>query len=360
MAQPVNKILKALFDIKPVDEAGRVDVAKIGRVQPVGDLGTLNKETPEKGASFRSFKTRSLCSKTALTPRLLSSYSRTSGLSTDSVDKLEAPVDPTGLAPVTLGVKTRYLLHNTTGPLPGLGKDYQKQIKKQNPAKLLEKYLNSKLSIKKELTAIGAKVEKGGAGGKPRIRPIFANRKLEIMNNELGITNQDHNSLFKIQDSESNEGYQTVLAKISEKVKPNFDEVSVGEPKKIDPFEYWNQNSLTTSSRFYSPFRIKDLRFVYDESGQVEEQITRESEPKVLKSLKTQIYGLGLDIGRRFAGGFNKKVVLAISVAALSALIFASFGQYGISVKNEVIKESDSAVANLEQAHESLKGVDFK
>src|SRR3989344_4930859 len=189
-----NNILRALFDIKPVDETGRVDVGKIEKVQPVvnlvpilsrqgwiqnrgssisqsnlsdlSEIGT-NKETPEKGVSSRSFKTRSIIGKTVLTAGLSPLYSRTSHLSTiGTVDKSEAPVDPTGLAPVTPAVKTGYLLHNTTGPLPGLGKDYHRQIKKQSSELTtsqvvptcdvkaqLEKYLNSKLNIRRELGA---------------------------------------------------------------------------------------------------------------------------------------------------------------------------------------------------------------
>src|SRR3989344_6679039 len=112
-----SKISTIMFDIKPVDEAGRVDVGKIEKVQPVvnlvpilsrqgwiqnrgssisqsnlsdlSEIGT-NKETHEKGVSSRSFKTRSIIGKTVLTAGLSPLYSRTSHLSTiGTVDKSE-------------------------------------------------------------------------------------------------------------------------------------------------------------------------------------------------------------------------------------------------------------------------------
>lgn len=49
-----------------------------------------------------------------------------------SVDKPEAPVDPTGLAPVTSDTKAGYLLYNTTGPFPGLCRLYHNDKEANN------------------------------------------------------------------------------------------------------------------------------------------------------------------------------------------------------------------------------------
>jgi len=57
---------------------------------------------------------------------------------------------------------------------------------------------------------------------------------------------------------------------------------------------------------------------------------------------------------------FRRNNFLAMAFVGCAALAFTSFGQYGISVKNEVVKESGLAVEKLEQAGENLKVFDFK
>ena len=191
MSQSEHNILKALFDIKPVDDSGKVDVAKIYRVQPVVNLALINQKPAEK-ADF-GLKLASRVS-SGIGSNL--SIANEKGESRAGVDKSSfEPVS--GFAPLISGLpmpKPRYAT--------GSRKLYQKRNKNQNSALArnfegpawegktsvpstrqqknadgsilteLEGYLNSSINIRKELKAIGAKVEKGSPDARPRIRPI--------------------------------------------------------------------------------------------------------------------------------------------------------------------------------------------
>src|SRR3989338_9886967 len=90
---------------------------------------------------------------------------------------------------------------------------------------------------------IGAKVEKGSFNAKPRYRPIFAKQKSELITSQAvkPINNFASHVDLRSQD------YQTILSQINQRVASEVDDAFVGEPKKIDPFEYWNDYGLTTS-----------------------------------------------------------------------------------------------------------------
>src|SRR3989344_4807785 len=234
-------ILKALFDIKPVDDSGRVDVAKIGRVQPVVNLG--NQKPAEKAGNGESISgTQS--------PNLTLNYSiaNRSKMSNGNVDNFSIPWTHGESNPEDSSVKFELVARSG----PTVKSSYQRQTKKQNPevevsdalrqdkpklhfgaspAKLLEKYINSKLSIKKELTAVGARVEKGSPDAKPRYRPIFVRQKSELMTSQVVPT-------FDVPTSSND--YQAVLSEINHKIAPAVEVALVGEPRRMYPFESTN------------------------------------------------------------------------------------------------------------------------
>src|SRR3989338_7522586 len=56
----------------------------------------------------------------------------------------------------------------------------------------------------------------------------------------------------------------------------------------------------------------------------------------------------------------NKSLLSYFLTFLLVFIVLASFGRYGVNIKNEIVKESNSAVASLEQAEKSLKVFDFE
>src|SRR3989344_1777576 len=232
-------IPRVLFDIRPVDETEQVDFEKINGVRPVVDLVSNNKEL---GIRNYGIKDNLENQKTAFEADLGNNgaefpLSRRMDVSRPSRTIAYERVGSTGSRVYTnpQSVASRLKLrqdssatlsriHNNNFSLEhqeilkkGKNLDFDKvfasspkqslpgvvivDIKKQNSAAQLEKYLNSKLNIERELKAVGAKVEKFNFGAKPRVRPICG-----IMSNELGIMgrgyeNLDHNSKFLIPNS---------------------------------------------------------------------------------------------------------------------------------------------------------------
>ena len=213
-----------MYDVRPVDDSGRVDVGKIYRVQPVVNLAPAKKTNDEKfffgtwdeaiGArdlalvdgkrSVKNQKTaeiaafgESISGTQSSNLTLNYSIANRSKMSNGNVDNFSIPWTHGESNPEDSSVKFELVARSG----PTVKSSYQRQTKKQNPevevsdalrqdkpklhfgaspAKLLEKYINSKLSIKKELTAVGARVEKGSPDAKPRYQPIFVRHKSEL------------------------------------------------------------------------------------------------------------------------------------------------------------------------------------
>jgi len=311
-----NNILKALFDIKPVDEAGRVDVEKIQAVSLKLDLSKQGQRAPLRKVPFVDFvgdqKPEKNLNKKATTPYQLNYENQN-------------PVSMTSQVVSTCDVKT-----------------------------LLEKYLNLKLNIGRELKMIGAKVEKGSFNAKPRYRPIFAKQKSELITSQAvkPINNFASHVDLRSQD------YQTILSQINQRVASEVDDAFVGEPKKIDPFEYWNEYGLTTSQiaeptielidDFASPVDLRSRHVNVRPSPEIESWVRYAT-----KNTRTDMSVLGLNLNIRHLATY-------VLIGLLAFVILISFGWYGISVKNEIVKEGNSAVASLEQAEKSLKVFDFE
>ena len=435
-----NNILKTLFDIKPVDKTGRVDVGKIYSVRPVVNLAT--KKAPTDATSYKlvnsvgaarsvsspvSHPVYSLSQPTLKSSEKVDNQKPYFGEVVGSVDgtglghnsdlssaksgrdpalrrssptvahdmlrhanfphkqsSLLASSDERNLCPSALRVATQDQ-HYTPSMVRS---SYQLSRKKQNHElatsnvrgtfdvkTLLEKYLNSKLNIGRELKAIGAKVEKGGPDAKLRYRPILAKPKSGVTTLQVVEPINDFVSPvdFRSQDC------QAILSQINQRTLPETDDWFVGEPRKIDPVEYWGQRSLMTSTEFLDSAKRgqettpRQVGVTCEVPASAEiESWTRYARSKPtaglptghtgsrLISLKTNIYNLSHSILCIFVGRFNNKVVLTTGIIGFSALVLTLFGQYGISLKNEIVKEGNSAVASLEQAEKSLKVFDFE
>ncbi len=320
-------ILKALFDIKPVDDSGRVDFQKIYKLQTVVNLAPVKKNSePPLSASDKFFfgvwdddgvKDLGVIDYKAVKEKVVSRK---------PVQKTQKPKIITS-PQVFPQVDSAEDLTEQFGPeltAEGLSRKSSLQAK-------FEVLLSQSLDVKEEIKSIGGKTVSEKKAGKPRYHPIFAKQK-------------------------SGDDYQVILSQINQRVAPEVNEVFVGEPKKIDPISLGilpEARPVVTSPEIESWIRYTKSE-AQSPTGVLDH--ARESFPSRLKtSFKIRIPKLSI-----LTTIFKRRNLLAVGILGFSAIIFASFGQYGINVKNEVVKESDLAVANLEQANESLKVFDFE
>ncbi len=254
--------MTAMFDIKPVNDSGNIDVSKISNLQTILNLGRR----------FRVSKNRGL------------------------ISVVKNPV-----------FRKKTAVNNK---------------KEKSPIEEFENFLNNESDPKIELASIGVEFH-GEKYSKPRYHPIFAKQKSGMTNFQFSISNEIPNSKF--QKEESEEDYEAVLRQINKKVAPSVDDNFIGEPKKIDAF---NLGLLT--------LKTPQEAQASDELDMWVKDFSKTSKIKIPKL--NRIWFL--------AAGFG-----------LTSLIF--FGHYGINVKNQLIIESNSAVASLENAEESIKNMDF-
>ena len=225
------KVVTAMFDIKPLDNSGNVDVSKISGIQVVLNLG-------------RKFR---------------------------------------------------------------INKNGEVSLKNKKPAKLnpqeeFEKYLNKQFNIRTELASVGIEIHKKN-DSKPRYLLI------------------PHSKFLNLKSENKEESFNDVLSQISQKVSLANENRIVGEPKKIDAFSLGLLTLKTPQ----------------------ETQASNE-----------------LDMWVKY---FSKKIPKLSRVwfltAGLGLISFMVFGYYGENIKNELIVEGNSAVANLENAGENIKNLDF-
>ncbi len=250
MPKSKDKVLTAIFDIKPVYENGGVDFEKISRIQPILNLGKrfrinksgevrLKNQKPAKNAGFGSF-----------------TEIRDSGSSTHiKYNKTVAPV-------------------------------YQEKLNQQEE---LERYLNKELDIRTELISIGAE--------------IHENIKYKVLNTKY-----------------ENPDYEKILSEIKKPIKTKIEEVFIDEDTSngVDAFSLG---------------------------------ILTESKPMVnSRELDTWLK----DFGRKKS--VSKMWFLLAGLGLLGAFAFVS---YGSGIKKELTIEGSSAVANLENAGQNIKKMDF-
>ncbi|MBI4158450.1 MAG: DUF4012 domain-containing protein [Candidatus Yanofskybacteria bacterium] len=380
---PIKNVLKVLFDIKPVDKMGRVDIARIYNVQPVVNLGN---QKPAKNAGFgghtrirgsgsstinSTSQTKNPTNREALSGINLVRF----GLSpvdynhTPPVFKVKSVVDNhysvevRGIEPPGHRVTIRYPRQTT----PTVLSAYQEKLVSQDE---LEKLLNSKINIKKELKSVGARVEKSSPDAKPRYRPIFAKQKSAFPN-------------YPITQLPIADNYQPILSQINQKALPETDDWFVGEPREIYPLELTTapedgqaSDSCRTSDVKPSPYFARGFERAQPEIESWVKYVNNQ-EPttnnqsifnfQILKLSKPDFAFIVADFKKTSEfvkelvnSIFSRKQLLAVGVMGFFVLVFISFGQYGISLKNEVMKESNLAVENLERANESLRVFDFE
>lgn len=163
-----------------------------------------------------------------------------------------------------------------------------------------EKYLNEEINSRAELAAIGVEVHDNPA------EPV------------------QEEEVFKESPPEN---FSDILSQINQKIAPADEEMPVGEPKKTDITDWWHakQKNLTYETPTLQPTRAK---FKLPKLPRVSISIPKVSARKIISS-------------------------------GLAIIIVGLFAEYGLSVKNEIVHDGNSAVQNLENAEQNIKNLDF-
>lgn len=173
MLKGKHKIITAMFDIRPIDNSGNIDVSKISNIHSVLNLGRR----------FRINKGRVVSS--------IKNYSP-----------------------------------NKRKTEKALIKNHEQDTSYPDPRSEFENFLNKDLDTTIELASIGAEFY-GGKNFKPRYKPIVAkkfNEREEII------------PILASTNNFSDEAYKSTLAQINLRVSVKSPNDFVGEPKKIDAF----------------------------------------------------------------------------------------------------------------------------
>ena len=176
MSKEKHKVMTAMFDIKPVDNSGNIDVSKIYEIQTVVNLGRKFRVT-KGGIKFQSQKLKSRINSKTQTVK--------SGKMTTGEPKTE--------------------------------KALQEEF---------ESFLNQDLNSITELASVGAEFH-GEKYFKPRYKPIVATKFNE---------SEEIIPILASVDNSVEENYENTLAQINLRVPTKSHRDFVGEPKKIDAF----------------------------------------------------------------------------------------------------------------------------
>ncbi len=269
-----------MFDIKPLNDSGEIDVSKILGIQSVLNLGRkfrINK----KGVLSIKNKVLSIKYKKS------ESYAKEPEI-----------------------LNTKYIIHNTEHTIPDTV---------ENPAEDMERYLNEDLDPTAELVAIGAEIYE-----KKDLKPRYKNIKNE-----------------KWDPVPVEENYKNTLAQINQRVSTESKNYFIGEPKKIDVFSL---GILTLETPQVAQGSHELNTWVRDFSKKIEKipdlspKISKFQLPKIKLPKISRVWFLTAGIG---------------------LISFTVFGHYGVGIKNQLIIESNSAVANLENAGKNIKKMDF-
>ena len=291
---------QAMFDVKPVDESGSVDVQKIGAVQPTVNL-----------ASFRPKKQK---------------FVRESQPQRQSVG---APTEfPRSVGIPTPGTKaseeekfTSLSVPSTETLPPVIGLPSQQDIKEQ-----FEELMGHDLDLGIELAKIGGNPPKFSEGklkrAKPRYR-IIRNHPSSIFAPEPACPDQDIGGLYAPLISDIHHSATTIA---HEEYTPfaEGDDSNI----KVEPILAFGPNKLSQSAEtdVRSLFAIPSIQLI----------TKKKSFPK-------------FKVSKRYF------VAVAVIIIGLAIII-----GYGLHLKRQVVEQSTAAVTNLQTAQDGLKALDFK
>ena len=303
MPRSKYQVISVLFDIKPVTETGEVNLEKLVGVESVVNLGRklrigkfgprfASRKSQGASATAQGFGGASQSTLKTARTRITNQELR--------IKKKESEKDNLG------DFDPRPKINNSSGV---------------DSANDLEKYLNEDIDPAIELTAIGGEILEN-VDAKPRYRPVLSGKKQVVSSEEENDSESNHLILTAdYKEPVEEEKFEDIISQINQKVRTTDDSMLVGEPKRVDVVDWWQENSK------YKTQNVK---------------------PKT-ERLRIKVPRLTINPSRfrRFAG------------IGLALMLVGLFAEYSFSLKNEIVHSGNSAVSNLESAGENIKKLDF-
>lgn len=200
-----------MFDIKPIDETGMLDLGKISAVESILNLGRklkINKSGPALKKQSR-VKNQELRITNKPQPQIVKEKNDSKSLN------------------------SKFLIHNS----------------ESDPAEDLERYLNEDMNPTVELAAMGAKVAK-----KINYKPRYKNIKRQTWDSEM---EEIVPILAQQEFVDSAPVFQEAISQINQKITPSDNAILIGEPKHIDLVDWWEQKQVSRRTEVFSPKLFK-------------------------------------------------------------------------------------------------------
>ncbi len=289
----------AIFDVKPVDETGSIDVQKISTIQSTINL-----------TSFRPKKQ---------IKRAVNSAAKTSPVF-NRQENSEAPIQKSSISAEPKNSANEELP-------PFIGLPSQQEIKDQ-----FEELLNHDLDLGVELAEFGFVQEQTHSGHSSRRQTI-------------------HQSSVSSKSNLSHDQYAPILTEIHRSA------AFISREEYTDPdvvVEPTLASIPETPSLILSAAAESDVRDFYKTS--LTAQLVVNKPPHKHKSFRLSraiIFGAGSRKGRRVPPKFILGSLVLLIVLGLLV-------HHGFKVKRTIMEQSSAAVTNLETAQEDLKALDFK
>src|SRR3989344_4968156 len=302
MINAKNKIISAMFDIKPVDDSGCIDVSKISNIQTVVNLGRRFRINKSGKVSFKNQKPAKNASNGESSmglkrPKLTLDSSIPNSNEESIVDNFSVPGFEGNRTP-----KTRVSISSLSQTEPRVATSYQNEL---NPQDELEKYLNQKLDSTEELTLMGVKIVEGIS---------FRLRRQKIKREKWNLEPEEVAPVLMKEDfQDSDLLFQEALVQINRRVR----EESLLVDDTVDGAHH----------------DVEKYGIILTDSKPVKKSFAKIKLPKL------------------------SRVGLTVVATSISLLIL--FGYYGFNLKKELVAEGNSAVAKLENAGENIKNMDF-
>lgn len=299
MPQDRKTTLGAMFDIKPIDQNGKVDFNQILNIQPTIDLSNYRPRVKK--------------------PILLTSriYKR---IKKDRIKKL-----------------TNFKLSETIKS-DLVTQDNKNLVVSENYQEILERFLNENLDSEAELINLGGKIQNWRPDLKPRYKKISRSYRETInqvkskLESENEATTQKplvdlHSDSIEAEFQNQDFDYNRTLSEINRRGPMVQEPILVGEPRRIDLF------SLGLVQEKKAVLSSIELDTWLDNF---------KKESKQFKKIR-----------------WPKFSYLGITLAGLMFVSISYFSGYGINVKSEIVQEGNLAIENLQNAGNNLKAHDF-
>ena len=325
MSKQVYKVATAMFDIKPINHDGNVDVSKIYNIQSVINLGrkfrikkngevSLKNQKPAKNARFGSFtEIRDSGSST------YNKYNKSVNHVKFGVDNLDT-VEVGGVEPPRPWLTSRVSYPST----PTVAPVYQEKL---NPQDELNKYLNEELDSTQELALMGVKIV-DGISFKPRYNSRIKNYESRVKEKET-ISQIEPEEIIPVLIKEDSQDldflFQEALAQINRRVREGS--------LSVDYVEDYIENIIDVEDGAHHDVEKYDV-------------ILTDLRPRGKNLAKLEVK-------------LPKLSRIWVLVAVTSFLGLTLFGHYGFSLQKKLVAEGNSAVAKLENAGENIKNMDF-